>query len=467
MIDPAAKTILVVDDKESVRSSLEKILKREGYQVLLAEDGLKALDIVRAEPVNLILTDLMMPGLSGNELLKAAKKAIPEIEVVVITGFGTVETAKEAIKGGAYDFIEKPLQRTTVTKVIQKALENQALILENRDLKERLKGVYRYEHIIGSSRAMRSMMEMVEQVASSSATILLLGESGTGKGLISQAIHHFSPRRDRPFIKVSCAALPETLLEAELFGYEKGAFTGAIGRKEGRFDLADGGTLFFDEIGEMTLSTQVKLLRVLQEGEFERLGGTKTMKVDIRIVAATNADLAKAVQEKRFREDLYYRLNVITITLPTLRERKEDIPLLVDHFLTIYRKKNNKQIKGISRETLDALIDYSWPGNVRELENTMERAVVLTRDEMITLGDLPQAIRKTSQPNRHLIIPMGTPLAEIERMVIEETLKDVEGDKAAAARKLGIASRTIYRKIDREKREAESFMEFAEDEEEN
>ncbi|MBI5166542.1 MAG: sigma-54-dependent Fis family transcriptional regulator, partial [candidate division NC10 bacterium] len=283
------------------------------------------------------------------------------------------------MKEGAYDFITKPFQRVNLLKTIQKALEKQSLVLEKRALERRLEEIQRQGRIIGTSPAMRQVLELVEQVAPSSATILLQGESGTGKELIANAIHLGSPRRDRTFIKVNCAALPETLLESELFGYEKGAFTGAAARKEGRFELAHGGTLFLDEVGDLSLATQAKLLRVLQEGEFERLGGTKTLKVDVRLVAATNTNLTQAVKEKRFRGDLYYRLNVITINLPPLRERQEDIPLLAQHFLLTYSRKNNKAIDGFSQEAMDLLLEYPWPGNVRELENIIERAVVLTK----------------------------------------------------------------------------------------
>jgi len=444
----SAATILVVDDHRETVESLLKILQKEGYNVLVSESGEEALDIIRKQPVHAIVTDLKMSGMSGIDLLRACKAIAPEIEVVLISGFGTIETAVEAIKEGAYDFITKPFKKIMLTKTIQKALEKQSLAVENRYLKEQLKDLKKGKRVIGISATMRRVMDVVYQVAPSSATVLIQGESGTGKEVIANAIHYYSSRADKPFVKVSCAALPETLLEAELFGHERGAFTGAIARREGRFEIANGGTLFLDEIGEMSMATQVKLLRVLQEGEFERLGSSKTIKVDVRLIAATNVDLLSAIKERKFREDLYYRLNVITITLPPLRDRREDIPLLAEHFLSIYREKNNKAIKGISKEALDILSNYPWPGNVRELENTMERAVVLARGDLITIEELPETIKGGSQDKDYLIIPLGTPLEEIELKVIQETLRQVKGDKNLAAKLLGIASRTIYRKLD-------------------
>ncbi len=464
-------TILIVDDHKETQESLIKILQKEGYTVLAAESGEIALDIIRKRPVQVVVTDLRMPGMSGIDLLRACKAIAPEIEIVLISGYGTIETAVEAMKEGAYDFVAKPFKKIMLTKTIKKALEKQSLAAENRYLKEQikdLKSLGSRKQVIGTSLAMRRVLEIVSQVASSSATVLIQGESGTGKEVIANALHYYSSRADKPFVKVSCAALPETLLEAELFGHERGAFTGAIARREGRFEVANGGTLFLDEIGEMSMATQVKLLRVLQEGEFERLGSSKTIKVDVRLVAATNVDLLEAIKQKKFREDLYYRLNVITLTLPPLRDRKEDIPLLAEHFLNIYREKNHKPIKGISKEAMDILLAYSWPGNVRELENTIERAVVLARTDLITLEELPENLKRAvvslgADPltpeelpenlkgenlnKNYLIVPLGTPLEEIELQVIHETLRRVKGDKNLAAKLLGIASRTIYRKL--------------------
>ncbi|MBP1777763.1 MAG: sigma-54-dependent Fis family transcriptional regulator, partial [candidate division NC10 bacterium] len=396
---------------------------------------------------HILLADLQMPKLSGQELLKAAKTIAPDVEVIVITGHGTVEDAVEAMKDGAYDFITKPFKRVQLERTIRRAAEKQALALQNRRLQARLDELQGAGSIVGTSPVMLRTLELVRQVAPSTATVLIQGESGTGKELIADAIHHGSPRREQAFVKVNCAALPEHLLESELFGHERGAFTGAVARKEGRFELAHGGTLFMDEIGDISVAMQAKLLRVLQSGEFERVGGTRTLKVDVRLVAATNTDLAGLVREKRFREDLYYRLNVITIQLPTLRERREDIPLLAHHFLRRYAAKNAKPLGGFTEEAMDLLQTYNWPGNVRELENAIERAVVLTRSDLITPVDLPETLVRSDQAARHLVISVGTPLEEVEDRLIDETLRYTKGDKTLAAKLLGIATRTIYRRI--------------------
>ena len=458
------KTILLVDDHKPFRDSLAKILGGEGFRVFPASDGEEALDILRKEFIHLVLTDLKMPKMDGVELLKVAKTIRPEIEVILITGYGTVDTAVTAMKDGAFDYIQKPFKPREILKLVRKAVEKQSLVLENRMLQERIKDFQKVEKIVGRSPAMKNVLEIVAQVAPSSATVLIQGESGTGKEVIAQAIHDLSPRANEPFIKVSCAALPETLLEAELFGYERGALTGAIARKEGRFELAHGGTLFLDEIGEVSLTVQVKLLRVLQVGEFERLGGTKTIRADVRIVAATNTNLLEAIERKAFREDLYSRLNVITLTLPPLREREGDIPLLAHHFLEIFKKKNNKEVKGFTQEAIEVMLQYSWPRNVRQLENATERAVVLTKGDMIVPGDLPPEILRAVEPTaqnpvlmdeKTISIPLGTPLETIEKRVIEETLRYSRGDKNLASKILGISSRTIYRKIEEEKKEEE------------
>jgi two-component system response regulator HydG len=457
---PEPKNILVVDDYEPFRDSLAKILGGAGFRVFPASDGEEALDILRKEFIHLVLTDLKMPKMDGTELLKVAKTIRPDIEVILITGYATVDTAVTAMKDGAYDYIQKPFKPREILKLVRKAVEKQSLVLENRKLQERIKDFQKVEKIVGRSPAMKKVLEIVAQVAPSSATVLIQGESGTGKEVIAQAIHDLSPRANKPFIKVSCAALPETLLEAELFGYERGAFTGAIARKEGRFELANGGTLFLDEIGEVSPTVQVKLLRVLQVGEFERLGGTKTIRADVRIVAASNMNLLEAVERKAFREDLYSRLNVITLTLPPLREREGDIPLLAHHFLEIFTKKNNKDVKGFTQEALEVMLQYSWPRNVRQMENAIERAVVLTKGEMINPGDLPPEILKAVEPKtpkavlmdeKTISISLGTPMETIEKRVIEETLRYSRGDKNLASKILGISARTIYRKIEEEK----------------
>src|SRR6058998_2847608 len=394
MAEPA--TLLVADDDPGLRESLERTLTREGYRVVLASDGRAALERVQAGGVDLIVTDLKMPGLTGLELLRAAKALMPDVDVILLTAFGTVEEAVKAMKDGAYDFLTKPFRREQLIKLIDKALERRDLIEQNRALKKQLDDLRAKGQMIGASPSWRRMLTLVEQVADSSATILIQGESGTGKELVARTIHDRSARRNGPFVAVNCAALPETLLESELFGYEKGAFTGAAGRKEGRFELADGGTLFLDEVADLSPVTQPKILRVLQEGEFERLGGTRTMRVDVRIVAATNQDLAQMVRDRRFREDLYYRLNVITIVAPPLRDRKEDIPVLAQHFLRVYAAKNNRRLEGLSDDAVGCLEAHSWPGNVRELENVVERAVVLARGSRIEVTDLPERLAQRS-----------------------------------------------------------------------
>ncbi len=440
--------ILVVDDDISNRKTLEKILRKEGYGVLHAAKGTEALSTIRQEEVSLILSDLKMPGMSGLELLKAARTIDADIEVILMTAYGSVEVAVEAMKEGAYDFISKPFRRIELLKAVRKALEKQALTAENRLLKAKLKAS-RPGGMLGTSPAMRSALELISQVAPSLANVLIDGESGTGKGLAALALHQQSDRASGPFVHLNCSAIPETLLESELFGYEKGAFTGAHQRRLGRFEHAHKGTLFLDEVGDMSPSLQVKLLRVLQDGAFERLGGNRTISVDVRLVAATNKNLEEEVRARRFREDLYYRLNVIRIHLPPLRDRREDIPLLTQHFLEIYSTKNKRALKTIHPDALAALMDWTWPGNVRELENTIERAVVLSRGETIEISDLPPPLRKHAGSNAgSLTFAIGTPLREIELKMIRETLRHTHGDKNLAAHLLGINARTIYRKLE-------------------
>lgn len=461
----AKQTVLIVDDQESIRVALSRMLSKEGYEVLLADEGEKALDVLREKKVNVMLSDLKMPKMDGLQLLKASKLVKPEVEVILITAHGTIEKAVGAMKDGAYDFITKPFKKIVIVNMIKKALEKQALVVENRYLHEQLahSGHDKQSDIIGQSDVMSDVIKLAEQVAPSQASVLIQGENGTGKESIASLIHRIGARSDKPFIKVSCAALPDTLLESELFGYEKGAFTGAVSQKEGRFELANEGTLFLDEIGEITPSIQVKLLRVLQEGEFERLGGTKVLRSNVRIISATNVNLENAIKQKRFREDLYYRLNVITMNMPPLRERREDIPLLISHFLKIYQEKNNKVVDGISEDVLDILTDYQWPGNVREIKNIIERAVVLTQDRIITQKDLPENISKEKAEERKLSIPFGMPLREIEKKIIIETLRRSKGDKEITANLLGITPRTIYRKMnsleEEEKQEEEQKQE--------
>jgi two-component system response regulator HydG len=440
--------ILVIDDEEPNRLALERIFEREGWEVRHAADGRQGLERLRDGDVAVVVSDLKMPGMGGLDLLRAARQVAPEAQVILVTAYGTVESAVEAMKEGAYDFVSKPLRRSEVIASVQKALEKHELLRENRRLREQIAQVQPGE-LVGQSAAMRTLLEEVAQVASSMASVLVTGESGTGKGLLARSIHSMSPRRDHRLVTVNCGAIPEALLESELFGYEAGAFTGAHGRKEGRFDLAAGGTLFLDEVTEIPLPLQVKLLRVLQEGEYERLGGTRTLRADVRIVAATNRDPEKAVSDGLLRADLYYRLNVIRLHAPALRERWEDVPLLARHFVAQHARRNGRAIRGIDPDALAALEAYGWPGNVRELENAMERAVVLAREEVIHLTDLPPAIRQATRSTDAagwLTFAVGTPLRDVERRLIEATLRSCNGDRNLAASLLGITARTIYRR---------------------
>ncbi len=439
--------ILVVDDEPELSRALSKLLGRNGYHVRTADNGEEGLAILRREEIHLVLSDLQMPKMGGMDLLKAGQVVAPNTEFVIITGHGTIETAVDAMRSGAYDFIEKPFSITTTLKVVRKALEKQHLIAENRDLRKRLAEIQGVNEIIGNSDPMRSAIETARQVAASSATILLTGESGTGKEVFATAIHGWSERTKRTMVRVSCAALPENLLEAELFGYEKGAFTGAVARRKGRFEMANNGTLFLDEVGEMSQTTQVKLLRVLQENVIQRLGGNEPIHVDVRIIAATNSDLPAMVTEGHFREDLFYRLNVINLELPTLRSRGEDVVLLSNFFLQKYNEKNGKQLAGFTPGALEVMAKYSWPGNVRELENAIERAVVLSKDKLVDVDVLPNSVVSGRQRTDTVNIPVGTTLKDAEMQLIQATLDSTAGDKETAANILGIASRTIYRKM--------------------
>jgi len=441
-------SVLVIDDEAEIRQSFRRLLTREGLDVHTASDGKEAMAEIRKRRFRVALCDLRLPDIDGLELLKMLKIASPETEVLMITGYGTIDDAVRAMKDGAYDFIQKPVKKPLILKSIEKALERQALASENRELRERLQSMEKIPRPIGVSLAMKKVIEVAEQVAPSSASVLIEGESGTGKEVIANIVHFASHRKDFPFIKVNCAAIPETLLEAELFGHEKGAFTGAIAQRKGRFELADGGTLFLDEISETSPATQVKLLRVLQEGEFERVGGTETIRGDVRLIAATNANLEEAIRERRFRKDLYYRLNVVKIHIPPLRDRPEDIPLLAEHFIQVYNLRNGKSLEGLSQEALERFMKYAWPGNVRELENVIERAVVLGKGRLIQPDDLPPALVER-QGSEHMIrIPFGMTMQEAEHKIIQETLRRTQGNKELAARLLGIASRTIYRKLE-------------------
>lgn len=439
-------TVLIVDDERPHATALGRSFRREGHDVLEAGHGKEALELLRQQPVHLVVTDLMMPEMDGLDLLKAVQTLYPDVEVILMTAFGTVEKAVEAMRLGAYDFVTKPVKRAVLLKSARQALQHQALVAENRSLRAELAGLRTERNIVGNSPAIREVLEMVRQAAPTRATVLLTGESGTGKELFARALHDLSDRRDKAFVAVNCAALPESILEAELFGTEKGAFTGSTQRK-GRFEAADGGTLFLDEIGELSLAVQVKLLRVLEEDAVVRLGTNTPTPVDVRIVTATNKELEEEIRASRFRQDLFYRLNVVRLQLPPLRGRSDDVRLLAAHFARLHAERNGKPVPGLTGAATDALSAYPWPGNVRELENTIERAVVLDRDGVLDVDDLPSPIASSDAEARSVTIQLGTPLEEIERIVIQETLRMTKGDKRLAAQLLGIATRTIYRKI--------------------
>lgn len=444
----AKEKILVVDDEPSHRTMLSAVLSSEGYQIFEADDGKTAIQAVEKEFYDLILMDVRMTELDGIEALQEIKKISPAIPIIIMTAYGSVKTAVDALKSGAYDYLTKPLDIEEVKILITKALDYHRLKEENIFLRERLADRFDFSRIIGKSKPMKDLFETLSLIAPSDATVLVCGESGTGKEIVANALHQNSPRSKRPFIKVSCAALPETLLESELFGHERGAFTGAISRKEGRFQLANGGTIFLDEVSEMNPTTQVKLLRVLQEREFEPLGSTRTISVDIRVIAATNKNLEEEVKEGNFRDDLFYRLNVVPIEVPPLRSRKEDIPLLAKHFLNVYGEKSQTSIKGFLPRTMDLMMRYDWPGNIRELENAVERAVLLCRDEYISPEDLPVPVQKTEgEGQARVSVPPGMTLKEVEKEVIVQTLEETGGNRTQTARILGISRKTLQNKL--------------------
>jgi two-component system response regulator HydG len=443
-------TILIVDDARSTLRALEVILKREGYTVLTAVSGTEGLTYIEQHEVDLLLCDVKMPKMDGLTVLRQVKAEDTGIAVVMMSGHGDISTAVSAMKEGAFDYLVKPFGEDEVLRVVQKALAMRALVVENLLLKRQVRDQLARSHVIGSSPTWNRVYQMVQQVAPSQATVLLTGESGTGKELIAGLLHRLSPRAERPFIVLNAAAMPATLLEAELFGYEKGAFTGALQRKPGHFELADGGTLFLDEIGDMPFEVQAKLLRVLQDGTFKRLGGINTLRVNVRVVAATNKELSKEVASERFRQDLYYRLNVIAIHLPPLRERLQDIPLLASHFLQKYARENHKEIVAIQQEAVEHLMGYDWPGNVRELENVIERAVVLAKGSTITQADLYLEEQQEKAPlntNEYFVLPAKSTLAQIEREAIIQALRHTEGNREATARLLNIGPATLYRKF--------------------
>jgi len=442
--------ILVVDDDSAHRTMLRTLLTGWGYEIAEADDGSTAIEKVKDRAFDLILMDIRMVKVSGLPAMAEVKALNPAIPVVIMTAYSSVETAVNALKNGAYDYLTKPLDFDVLRLTMERAMDHTQLREENRLLRESLGRHFDRQNIIGRSPAMLNLLETVAQVAPSEATSLITGESGTGKEMIAGAIHFNSPRKDGPFIKINCAAITETLLESELFGHEKGAFTGAHRRKEGKFRQAHGGSLFLDEISEMSLSMQVKLLRILQERELTRVGGEEVIKVDVRIIAATNKDLHKEIQEERFREDLYYRLNVVALHIPPLKERREDIPLLAQHFLKSYAQKNHKNIKGFDPHAMDKLIRYDWPGNIRELMNSVERAVVLSRTEYLGEDDLPMILMGMKEeagkdPGDH--IPSDLPLEDVEKASILKTLEAAGGNKSEASRRLGITRRTLHKKL--------------------
>lgn len=443
------RSILIVDDEKNIRSGLAMAMELEGYETLTAEDGSAAWALMSKENVDLVITDLRMPRLSGEQLLQKITGAYPRLPVIILTGHGTIETAVDAMRKGAIDFFTKPVELDRLSLVVKKALSNTDLYAEHERLKAEvatLKARNRYDRIVGKSQKMVSLMETVAQVAPTRASVLITGESGVGKELVADALHELGPRSKGPFIKVHCAALSASLLESELFGHEKGSFTGAISQKKGRFELADGGTIFLDEIGEIDSATQVKLLRVLQEKEFERVGGEKPITVDVRVVCATNRDLLKEIEKGNFREDLYYRLNVVHLDVPPLRERKDDIPLLMTSFLTQFNQENDKKLVGFSNGAKKAMLSYEWPGNIRELRNSVESAVVLSRSSVIEVDDLPPSVR-IADSSTQLSLEVGITLAEAEKQLILSTLVMCGENKTKAAEVLGIGRKTLHRKL--------------------
>lgn len=448
--DSVQPTLLIVDDDASNLASLVKVFDKLAVRVIAATSGEEAIKSVRDTPIDIILTDLMMPGMDGIELLKNVKAIAPDTEVIMMTAYATIERAVEAMRQGAYDFVTKPFRRVQIERVIKRGLEKQHLLAENKALRAELATVRSHtanSGIIGNAAPLRKVLDIARQASPSTATVLLMGESGTGKELFARFIHENSTRSGNAFVAINCGALPDSIIEAELFGADKGAFTGAHVARDGLFARANGGTLFLDEVSELSLHVQVKLLRVIQSGEYNRVGGQETLRSNCRIVAASNKNLEQMVEQKLFREDLYYRLNVIPITLPPLRERAEDIPLLADHFLRLYATKNGKEGIALSQQALSALCMHRWPGNVRQLENTIERSVVLSVGSIIDREHLPGLDASTNDEIESLRIPIGTPMDEIERRVIRATLQLTGGDKRRAAQLLGIGIRTIYRKV--------------------
>ena len=439
-------TILTIDDEENIRNGLADNFELEGYNVKAAGSGKEGLKIIENESIDLVITDLKMDGMSGQEVVRQVTTKYPGIPIIVLTGHGSIDDATEAIKAGAFDFLTKPSDLDHLNIVVKNALRGKELAQQNKELKEKLLNKNNSLEMIGKSSELNRVRTMIEKAAPTKANVLITGESGVGKELVANAIHKQSSRASAPFVIVHCAALSESLLESELFGFEKGAFTGAEAQHKGRFELANGGTIFLDEIGEINQATQVKLLRVLQEKTFERVGGEKTISVDVRIVAATNRNLEDEVKAGRFREDLYYRLNVVRIEMPSLRERKDDIPLLMHSFLREFNIENEKNIKGFDNRSKSALIKYNWPGNIRELKNCIESAVVMCTGDEIKMEDLPSSIRAQSE-EKTISIPIGISMEEAEKIIIQENLAANNNNKSKTADILGIGRKTLHRKI--------------------
>lgn len=455
------KKILVVDDEMIMRESIQEALLSGGYDVTVADNGLKAKEIIQKQDFDVVISDIKMPELTGLELLRYVKGVSPDTLVILMTAFGTIETAIEAMRYGAFDYLTKPFSIDALEVVLKKAFIHLEILMENRYLRTSLDEKFDLSSFIGESKCMKSVFDIIRKVANSKATVLVRGESGTGKELVARSIHYASPRKHKPFIKVNCAALSAGLLESELFGHEKGAFTGALSRKIGRFEMADGGTILLDEVSEIDINLQAKLLRVLQEREFERVGGGNSIEVDVRIIATTNRNLEKSVKDGKFREDLFYRLNVVPVCLPSLRERKSDISLLMDSFLAKYAVENNKKLRGFEDGVADLLKTYEWPGNVRELENAVERAVVLSGGELLLKEHFEMWLPKTSfsaaekgavSDSAAEGYESGKTLADIEREYILQSLKENEGNKTRTARQLDISVRTLRNKLDEYKK---------------
>jgi DNA-binding NtrC family response regulator len=448
---PSDPNILLVDDDARLRTAVSKVLAAEGHSVLCAASGREAMELLKAQGLVLIILDLLLPDLDGILLLKTARELRPEVEVLMVTAHGSVEKAVEAMRLGAYDFVEKPIDSVGLLKTVTKALEKQRLSTENRRLRHRLQQERSLDALVGNSPAIMAIKAIVRQVAPTNVTVLIQGETGTGKEVVADAIHSLSDRRDRPFLKISCAAIPEALLESELFGYERGAFTGAVAPKPGKFELANGGTLLLDEIAEMSPQLQAKLLRVLQDGQFQRLGATRNIQADVRLVAATHTDIARRIAERQFRHDLYYRINTVQVLLPPLRDRWEDIPLLAVHFLAKASAEMRREVRVITPGAMNQLVEHSWPGNVRELEHVIQRAVALAVDDTIaqfTFAPTAGSGANPAGPARDgsgITIPVGTTVDEATRQLVQATLEKYGGNKLRAARILGIPPRTMYR----------------------